>query len=522
MDLARIEGDSIILPLVKSYAGAANMPDVTLDTSNGGAFRLPYTPEHIKILNKMCDTRLPGPAFAGWAFGGKHDPYIHQRTTVDFLTQHRKCFVLNGMGTGKTSSAIWAAEFLISMGIVKRVLILSPLSTLRAVWEREIFMLRPMRKVAVAHGGKDKRQKAVKSDATYVITNHDAMRLTDMNPAMLAAEFDLVIVDEAAVFKTWSSGSMPTRYRAMLKLAQAIDRLWLMTGTPMPNSPLDAWALIKLVDSSFRMSRTAFQNRTMRQVSEYRWLPKPDATDTVARMMQPAIRFSKKDVLAYLPPKVFTGREVPLSKEQEAARKELKKKAVLEHKGQKITAVNAAVLLGKILQIASGVVFDEDGRTVELDATPRLTEIERLVKETEGKTLVFATFTETVKRIDRYLRKQGIRSARIYGDTALGQRTRIIKQFQDTDELDVIVAHPGTMAHGITLTEADLVVWATPIMSNELFEQANERPDRPGQKRVITIAQVYGTPEEQQIYRRLRERGEMQADLLRLAEEFME
>lgn len=521
MDLARVEGDSIILPLVKAYANAANMPDIELDRRNGGAFRLPYTPDHVKILNRMCETRLPGPAFAGWAFGGKHDPYIHQRTTVDFLTQHRKCFVLNGMGTGKTSSAIWAAEFLISMGIVKRVLILSPLSTLRAVWEREIFMLRPMRKVAVAHGGKAKRQKAVQSDATYVITNHDAMRLTDMNPAMLAAEFDLVIVDEAAVFKTWSSGSMPTRYRAMLKLAQAVDRLWLMTGTPMPNSPLDAWALIKLVDASFRMSRTAFQNRTMRQVSEYRWLPKPDATDTVARMMQPAIRFSKKDVLAYLPPKIFTGREVPLSKEQEAARKELKKKAVLEHKGQKITAANAAVLLGKVLQIAGGVVFDEDGRTVDLDATPRLTEIERLVKETEGKTLVFATFTETVKRIDRYLRKQGIRSARIYGDTALGQRTKIIKQFQDLDELDVIVAHPGTMAHGITLTEADLVVWATPIMSNELFEQANERPDRPGQKRVITIAQIYGTPEEQQIYRRLRDRGEMQADLLRLAEEFI-
>lgn len=522
MDLARVEGEELVLPLVKTYAYAANMPDVKLDASNGGAFRLPYTPDHVKILNRMCSTKLPGPAFAGWNYGGKHDPYIHQRSTTDFLTQHRKCFVLNGMGTGKTSSAIWAAEFLMAMGIVKRVLILSPLSTLRAVWEREIFMLRPMRKIAIAHGGKEKRQKAIKGPAAYVITNHDAMRLADMNPSVLAATFDLVIVDEAAVFKTWASGGMPSRYRTMLKLAHDVDRLWLMTGTPMPNSPLDAWALIKLVDPTFKMSRVAFQNRTMNQVSEYRWLPKPDATDTVARMMQPAIRFSKKDVLSYLPPKVFTAREVPLSKEQEAARKELKKKAVLEHKGQKITAANAAVLLGKVLQVASGVVFDEDGVPAHLDAGPRLREIEQLISQTEGKALVFATFTEAVKKIDLHLRKAGVRSARVYGDTALGHRSKIFKQFQDTDELDVIVAHPGTMAHGITLTEADLIIWATPIMSNELFEQANERPDRPGQKRVITIAQLYSTPEEQQIYRRLRDRGSMQADLLRLAEEFME
>lgn len=521
MGLARVEGTEICLPLDKTYLPVSNLPDVRVDPANGGEFRLPYTPEHVRMVNRTCGSTLPGPVFAHWHYGGRNKPYLHQRFTTDFMTQNRRCFVLNGMGSGKTSSAIWAAEFLLEKGVVRRVLIQSPLSTLRSVWEREIFLLRPMAKVAVAHGSKEKRQKAIASGATYVITNHDSMRLKDMDPAMLAAEFDLVIVDEATVYKTWSSGGMPERYKAMQKLAWAVDRLWLLTGTPTPNSPLEAWSLIRLVDPTFRMSKTAFQNLTMRQVNEYKWIPKPDATDTVARMMQPAIRFSKEQVLAHLPPKVYTAREVPLSKEQTTALTEMKRKAVLELKGQKVTAANAAVLLGKLLQIAGGAVFDETGKSLPIDMGPRLAEIEALISQAAGKVLIFASFTETVKAINLHLKKKGYRTGMIYGGTSLTARTQIFRGFQEDDTIDVITAHPGTMAHGVTLTEADLVIWATPVMSNELFEQANERPHRPGQKRSVTIAQIYSTPQESQIYSRLRKRGDMQSELLGLVEDWM-
>lgn len=510
------------MPLTMAYVNAKGVPGVYASPHGGGEWRMPYTPEHVLILNRLCSTMIPGPVFAGWRYGGKFPPYMHQRSTVDFLSQNKRAFVLNGMGSGKTGSAIWAAEYLMEMGAVKRVLILSPLSTLRSVWEREIFMLRPTAKVAVAHGGKAKRMKAVASNATYVITNHDSMRLDDMDPFLLAREFDLVIIDEATVFKTWSSGGMPDRYRSMLKLAHAVPRLWLLTGTPTPNSPLEAWSLIKLVDKSFKMSKTAFQNMVMRQVSEYKWIAKPDASDTVARMLQPAIRFSKEQVLAYLPKKVFTAREVPLSKEQEAARKDMQKKAVLEMRGQKVTAANAAVLMGKLLQIAGGAVFDETGTSLELDMKPRMSVIEDLIAEAQGKVIVFASYVETVRRINKHLRAKGHRTGMIYGAISLGARTEIFRGFQDTDEVDVIVAQPSTMSHGITLTEADLVIWATPVMSNETFEQANERPHRPGQKRSVTIAQIYSTAEERAVYRRLRERGDLQGSVLKLVEDWMD
>ncbi|MFV0512514.1 MAG: DEAD/DEAH box helicase [Jhaorihella sp.] len=520
--LARIENGRILLPLTETYAPAAAVPDREFIPEYNGRIAVPYTPDHIKIINRLCETELPGPVFAHWKYPGIHQPYLHQRTTADFLTQCARAFVLSGMGSGKTSSALWAAEWLREAGLVRRVLIFSPLSTLRIVWEKELFTIRPMLRMAVAHGSKLKREKAIQSDSPYVVTNHDSIRLKDMDPLELAKLFDLVIVDEVSIFKTWSSGGMPTRYKNMLKLAHAVPRFWGLTGTPTPNSPLDAWALIKLVDKNFKIGKTAFQTRTMYQVSEFKWLPKPDASTMVASMLQPAIRFSKAQVMKYLPPKVFTMREVELTSEQTALRKKLKAEAVAEFKGKQITAANAAVLIGKFLQISAGVVLAEESEPVLIDCAPRYNELKNLLAEGQGKALVFGIFTATVKRLMRDLKNDGYRVGMVYGGTALGARTDIFRKFQETDELDVIVAHPGTMAHGITLTAADLVVWFTPVMSNELFEQANDRPHRPGQKRTVTIARIVATPEERRVFERLEGRAKVQDSVLDIVEDLVE
>ena len=519
---AEVDGDRLLLPLTEFYVPAAAVPGREfVPKLKDGAISIPYTPEAVALTNRLCGSKLPGPAFAHWKYPGVHSPYIHQRLTVDFLTKNKRAFVLSGMGSGKSASAIWAAEWLRRTGRVKRVLIFSPLSTLSVVWEEELFMIQPGLQMAIAHGSAEKRKKAFFGAAPYVVTNHDSIRLSDVKPEQLAAEFDLIIVDEASIFKTWSSGGMPTRYRQMKKLAHAARRLWLLTGTPTPNSPLDAWALIKLVDKDFSMSKTTFQNRTMNQVSEYRWVPKVDAKDTVAALMQPAIRFSKEEVMAYLPPKVFITREVPLSAEQTKVRAEMKKRAVAEYKGQKITAVNAAVLSGKLIQIEAGVVFDEKGEPALLDYGPRYNELLSLIEQADGKVLIFATFTEVVRRLRRDLNKDGHRVAMIYGDVAAGRRKEIFHQFQKNDEIDIIVAHPGTMAHGITLTEATLVVWFTPAPSNELFEQANDRPHRPGQHNTVVIAQMFSTPEVRKMYERNAKRGENQKELLDIINDFV-
>lgn len=518
---AKIAGDRLLLPLTETYAPAAAVPGREFLPDDGGRIAVPYTPDAVAMTNLLCSTALPGPAFASWKYPGLYSPYMHQRETVDFLTKHRRAFVLSGMGSGKSASALWAAEFLRSIGLVKRVLIFSPLSTLRIVWADEMFKIRPDVQVAVAHGSKEKRQAAINGKAPYVVTNHDSIRLADMDPRKLAGMFDLIIIDEASVFKTWSSGGMPTRYKAMKALAHAVPRLWLLTGTPTPNGPLDAWALIKLVNKSFTMSKSTFQNRTMNQISEYKWVSKIDAKETVAAMMQPAIRFSKEQVMKYLPAKVFTMREVPLSAEQTKVRNDIRKEAVAEHRGKKITAVNAAVLGGKLMQVAGGVVFDELGSAVPLDYAPRYNELLDLIEQADGKVLVFASYTEIVRRLRRDLNKDGHRVEMVYGDTAVGRRTEIFRGFQTDDTVDIIVAHPGTMAHGITLTAATLVVWFTPAPSTELFEQANDRPHRPGQKRTVVVAMICATPEERKRFSQLRKRADEQSGMLDIVNDFL-
>jgi SNF2 family DNA or RNA helicase len=525
--LPRIRGDLIYiaasmetLPVVKSIAGALSVEKRAFkDTPHDLWFTMPYTPGHTLAYNRAARAKIPGPAFASWKYPGFYQPFGHQRFTVDFFTQHRRCFCFNGMGSGKSMSALWATEYLRERGEVKRTLIISPLSTLRVVWVDELFKVAPSRVMAVAHGSKQIREKALFGNAEYVVINHDGLRFVDIKA--VAAAFDHVIVDELGVFRTWQSGSMPARYKALLTLAHhpSVRRFWGMTGTPTPNSPMDAWALVKLVDPAFSVSKTRFQTVTMQQITEFKWVPKPAASEYVAGLLQPSIRFSREEVLAYLPPQVFTTRQVDLTAEQAQMRNTIRAAYKAEFKGKAVSAANAAILLSKILQVATGSVRgdDEASPVVELPAEPRLNELTDLVLEAGGKALVFCNYRAPIDRVVKHLRSKGISAAAVHGDVSAGRRATLYRDFQEKTDPRVLVAHPGTTAHGITLTAASLIVWFGPTFSAELYEQANARAHRPGQKRSVLIAHLVGTPEEAAVYRTLRERGAMQQTLLELA-----
>lgn len=528
LPLPRIRGGLIHIPAsletlttVKSIAGALNVQKRAFsDTAHTTWFTMPYTPGHTLAYNRAFAARIPGPAFAAWTYPGFYAPFPHQRSTVDFFTQHHRCFCFNGMGSGKSMSALWATEYLRERGEVKRTLIVSPLSTLRVVWVDELFKVAPSRVMAVAHGGKQARDKALFGSAEYVVINHDGLRFVDIKA--VAAAFDHVIVDELGVFRTWQSGSMPERYKALVTLAYHpnVRRFWGMTGTPTPNGPLDAWALIKLVNPSFSMSKTRFQTTTMQQITEFKWVPKPSAAEYVAGLLQPSIRFSREDVLAYLPPQVYTTRHVDLTAEQAQMRNAIRAAYKAEFKGKSVSASNAAILLSKILQVATGSVRgdDEDSPVVELPASPRLNELVDLVQEAGGKALVFCNYRAPIDRIVKHLRSKGISVAAVHGGVSAGRRATLYRDFQEKADPHVLVAHPGTTAHGITLTAASLIAWFGPTFSAELYEQANARAHRPGQKRSVLVAHLVGTPEEAAVYRTLRDRGAMQQTLLELAQ----
>jgi SNF2 family DNA or RNA helicase len=311
-----------------------------------------HTLEATKVLRNL-GVNAPAPIRFQYRWPGKFTPFAHQIVMSEFLTLNRRGFNLSEMGTGKTNSALWASDWLMETGRVQKVLILSPLSTLERVWAQDIFDTLMHRKCAIVHGGRDRRESALAADVDFYIMNHDGLRTEAAEQIFRRPDINLVIVDEASMFRNHHTN----KYKALAKLLTREDmRLWLMTGTPCPNDPTDAWALAKLV-SPARVPKYfgGFKRATMLQVSQFKWVPKADAFTTAYDAMQPATRFKKIDCLD-LPPVTTQDRQVQLSSEQRKAFEAMRITMVAEAKAQLVTAANAADKIGKLRQILCGAI----------------------------------------------------------------------------------------------------------------------------------------------------------------------
>jgi SNF2 family DNA or RNA helicase len=202
-----------------------------------------------------------------------------------------------------------------------------------------------------------------------------------------------------------------------------------------------------------------------------------------------------------------------MSPKQAAVYKSVLKHLRAEVDAGVVTIANAAVQLTKLLQISCGFVYTTDGLAAELDPKPRLAVIAETVAEAQAKFLVFCPFRAGVTMIAEHLRKEGWTIGEVTGDVSEKKRSDIFRNFID-GPLDGIVAHPGTMSHGLNLQVADMIVWSAPIASLETYEQANARITRPGQTKHQMVVQITGSPVEHKVYRRLDGRAAMQRILL--------
>lgn len=476
-----------------------------------------------KVYHGVDETRVlrnlgfdvPSPIEYHYEWRGKFSPYPHQTDTSSFFTLNRRCICLNDMGTGKSLSATWSADFLMDEGLVQKALIVCPLSTMHSVWANEIgthFMFN--RKAVVLHGSKQRRlDKLADMEADFYIINHDGLR-TIKDELAKRTDIDLWIVDEAAAYRN----AQTSRYKLLKSMIPPSSWLWLMTGTPCPTSPTDAWALARLLENPKAPKYfTGFKQQTMTQITQYKWVPKPDAYETAYQILQPGIRYRKSDVLKDLPPLTFQMRRTELTKDQEKLYKQMHKDLVMQlHKGgAEVTAANAAVKLLKLLQVTTGAVYDEFGIPFEVDASKRLKVLEELVEESNGKVIVFAPFTAVLDQIKRHLAKRWTVGV-VDGRTSPGDRRKIFDDFQRATDPHILLAHPKTTAHGLTLTAADHTIWYAPIYSLETFEQANNRMDRPGQRFNMTISMIAGCKLEMELYKALRNKQVMQNSVLSL------
>lgn len=474
--------------------------------------------EEVTTLNKLISFRdnLPSPMARDYKWPGIYTPFDHQRVTAEFLSTHHRAFCFNEAGTGKTSSVIWAADYLMTQGVVNRVLVICPLSIMQSAWQADIFKTAMHRTSAVAHGTADKRRKIIESDYEFVIINFDGVAV--VREEIANGGFDLIVVDEANAYKSPSTA----RFKTLTKILTPSTRLWMLTGTPASQSPVDAYGLAKLVcPQNVPKFANAWRDKVMNQLSRFKWVPKSTAKHDVFKALQPAIRFSKEDCLD-LPDVMYQTRDVPLTPQAAKYYKALKDFMLIEAAGEQITAVNKAANLNKLLQISGGAIYTDTKGVVEFDISPRLSAMLEAIDETEHKVIIFVPYRHTIQIVSEHLTAHGIVNDIINGDVSATKRHSIIERFQNDADLRVLVIQPQSASHGVTLTAANTVIFWSPVMSVETYLQCIARIDRVGQKNKMTVVHLQGSDVERRMYHMLQGKVNLHNGLVELYREVLE
>lgn len=470
---------------------------------------VPHRTDEIKILANL-GIKIPSSITTYYDWPGTYRPMRAQIATAEFFTANNRAYCNNGLGTGKTLSALWAFDWLRTEGTAKRMLVVAPLSTLERTWGDELFMNFPHLSFSVVYGTKEAREKLLSQDRDVYIINHDGVK-TVLDTLVARKDLDTVVIDELSQAAR-NAGTQ--RWRVFKRLIEGRTRVWGMTATPIPNEPTDAWAQCKLITpNSVPAYFTAFRSQVMTQISQYKWVARPDALDIVYKAMQPAIRFSRDDCMD-LPPVMYETREIPLSGAQKRMYQDMLTTLHAEYKGEQIDAVNQAVKLMKLIQVCAGAVYSIDGEAVVLPAKERLDEVVSIITEAAAKTIVYVPFRSTIELVREHIQASGFTCAVINGGVSKHARDDIFSAFRRERDPQVIVAQPAAMSHGLTLTEANVIVWYAPIASADIYEQANARITRPGQKHNQLIVNIQGSPVEARVYRRLKEKNGVQGILL--------
>lgn len=472
---------------------------------------IPHYLDETKILNNI-GLEIPSPIMHYYDWPGPFPAWEHQKHTASLLTMNRRFYVLNEAGTAKTASALWAADFLMREGKVRKCLVICMLSTIEAVWMDEIFSFLMHRSAALLFGDRKKRIANLEKDVDFYVINHDGVE-TILKELKRRTDIDLVILDEASVY----INSRTAMYKSLQQLLRPEMIFWPMTATPTPNAPTDAWALARLTTpNTVPAYFTHFRDLTMRQCGPYKWFPRQDASEVVYKALQPAIRYKKADCID-LPPVVFKNRRADLSEEQKKMFSDMRNKDVLQAKsGEKITAINAADRLLKLRQLLCGVVKNPATESyVSLDFRPRLQLLIECIEEAHAKVLVIVPFKGIIYELNKQLHKR-YSCAVINGDVTPKRRREIIRAFKTEADPHVLLCHPRVMSHGLNLTEADTLIFYGPINSNDEAMQVIERFNRKGQTRKMTVIRISGHQIEDKIYKDLETRQKGQDRVLDL------
>jgi len=505
----KLRDPSRVLTALPKFSRVINAPE--------GNVQIKHTLETTLRLNEL-GIDVPSPILYQYNWPGKYTPFVHQRPMADFHIRNDKNLNLSEMGVGKSFATLWAADYLMSVGAVKKALILAPLSILDTIWQQDIFDILMHRSSVVTHGDREYRVNAFGMDVDFYIANHDMIAHKEIATLVRKRkDIDLIILDEASFFRN----SRNISYKFFAWATENKKRIWMLTGTPCPNAPTDAWALARLVcpERAPKFFGT-FQRMTMKQVSQYKWRPVNGHEQIVFDALQPAFRIRKKDCIS-LPPLTVSNRQTKLTAEQEKQFKLMREFMILQHKTTKITAVNAADAIIKLRQICCGAVKTGDDIYETIDHSTRLNELISTINQASAKVIVVVPFKGIIQALETELAKH-FSLAVLNGDVSIKNRNRIIRAFKSGPDPRVLLCHPQVMAHGLNLTEADTTIFYAPIYSHDQYAQVIERFNRTGQTRKMTVVRIAAHSFEWDIYGLLDNRALNQDGILKLYERIIQ
>lgn len=451
-----------------------------------------------------------------YKFPGVPKPFDHQIETTEFIVDRKRCFVFNDIGTGKTWSAVWAIDYLMQIGEVRNALIVAPLSTLEIVWQRTFFHLNNLKiDVQVLKGTTDKRNAMLVRSYHFhkvSIINPDALHIIADNPYL--SEYDMILVDESAMFRN----AKARRVKALGKLCARMKRVVMMTGSPCPEAPTDVWATARIICPE-RVPRFfgAFRDQTMRKISQFKWIALPDAQEKISNMLSGSVIRFTRDECINLPELQHHTVELEPSKQQKQMIAEMRKAAVTMLGDNTVHAANEAVVISKILQIASGAVkyaHNDDKGVIFVDAKAKFDALDDILEASAQPVIVFCPYRAAIDQIIQFFSNEKRYTVSVVtGDTKPSDRMQAFDALQ-SGMIRLLVAHPQAMSHGITLTNSNVVCWWTPVYSHEIYEQANGRITRPGQTRSQYIIHLTCSALERKVLAKLESKSKLQGTLL--------
>lgn len=464
---------------------------------------LPWCDEVCRVLTNMnYDMTLAAPFLYTKhpLIEGKYSSMAHQLVTAAFVCLHPRCYVLSDPRTGKTGSLILAMDYLQRHRMVQGgFLIATTVTTMQSVWLDGIKATIPDAKILIAH--RDTRESALAEPADFYITNYDSVRLSPKAFVAAVKEKRIggCVIDEL----THMGNASSKRFRAFDAVVNATHMEYVigLTGSP-GNNPEAIYSMCSMINRAKLPYRT--KSAWLSRVT-YRYGMEPfmvrntdDAPKVFHDVMQPAIRFNKKDIID-LPPIVSQNRSCNLSAEQKKMREQFVATAIaLTESGERITAANGGVVMQKLMQVAQGFCMDNNGHPVPLEHKERTQTILDAIGETNRKVVIFCCYKATMAMRLVEIRSAGYTADLISGDVTGEERARILHDFQYEDAPHVLIAHPQTVSYGVELSRSDTMIFdGPPMLGGFVYAQALERLSSAKQTADrVSIIRIMASPEE--------------------------